>query len=238
MNAMDSERQDDTLDPIDRAISSRLAKLRTMPVDTARLEKSIRAQLPEFAEAADKSVIPEPRRRVHWLSPLRAIAASFLLLTAVVTVLLLTSSSGPAQASPSEMAQMHQDLVSGRVPVMQVNSIAEAGNALNQQWPDRPDLPNAPDSHVMACCMKSVKDKKVACVLLHSEGVPITMTVARAKDMQMPNSGTVMHGGVTYHVQASGDLNMVMTEREGRWVCLIGQVPAERLMTIAGDLRF
>jgi hypothetical protein len=31
---------------------------------------------------------------------------------------------------------------------------------------------------------------------------------------------------------------MVMTRRQGRWICLIGAIPAERLMTLAGELRF
>ena len=90
----------------------------------------------------------------------------------------------------------------------------------------------------MACCLKNVKDKKVACVLLRSEGVPVTMVVANAGDMRSPKSSTVQRGGVTYHVQSSGVLNMVMTERHGRWVCMIGQVPADRLMDLASQLAF
>ena len=48
--------------------------------------------------------------------------------------------------------------------------------------------------------------------------------------------GTVVTGlsdGVTYHVQSFNSLNMVMTERNGRWICLIGRVPTERLMELA-----
>jgi hypothetical protein len=86
--------------------------------------------------------------------------------------------------------------------------------------------------------MRSVKNKKVACVLLKSEGVPITMTVANASDMRMPSSTAVSHDGVNFHVQAVGKLNMVMTERNSRWVCLIGERPAERLMDLAAKLQF
>lgn len=233
---MNHDDSNDMLDLVDRAIADRLAKLRTMPVDTSRLEASLRAVLPPPPQVTEN--VGTGRLRVGWFRPLRAVAASFVLLSAVVAIVLLTSSSGPALASPGEMARMHEDLVSGRVPVIQVDSIAEAGRALNEQWPDRPDLPNAPDSHVMACCMKSVKNKKVACVLLRSEGVPVTMTVARAADMRLPSSPTVVRGGMTYHVQATGELNMVMAERAGRWVCLIGNRPAERLMDLADQLQF
>jgi hypothetical protein len=74
-----------------------------------------------------------------------------------------------------------------------------------------------PQAHVMACCIKSVQNKRVACVLLKSEGVPVTMAVADAKDVRSPKSPVVVHSGTRYHVQSSGSLNMVMTEREGRW---------------------
>ena len=90
----------------------------------------------------------------------------------------------------------------------------------------------------MACCMKSVKNKKVACVLLKSEGEPVTMTVANASDMKLPTSPTALRDGVTYHVQTSGSLNMVMTERNERWICLIGRLPANQLMDLAEKLRF
>jgi hypothetical protein len=226
---------------LDRAVERRLARLRTMPVDSSRLEKAILSQIPrpQLEEPAEQQ--QRQRMRIGWLTglrPLRAVAASFLLLSAVVAAVLLFSSGGQALASPSQMAQMHEDLVSGRTPVMQVTSIEEANNVLSGQWPGGPSVPDAPQSHVMACCMKSIKDKKVACVLLRSEGEPVTMTVANAADMRLPKSDTVTHAGVTYHVQSSGSLNMVMTERNGRWVCLIGRLPAERLMNLASRLTF
>ena len=86
--------------------------------------------------------------------------------------------------------------------------------------------------------MRSVKNKKVACVLLEDNGGPVTMTVAKAADMRSPTSPTVIRGGVTYHVQTVGRLNMVMTERNDRWICLIGQVSSDRLMDLAGQLQF
>jgi hypothetical protein len=95
-----------------------------------------------------------------------------------------------------------------------------------------------PQAHVMACCIKSVQNKRVACVLLKSDGVPVTMAVADAKDVRSPKSLVVVHSGTRYHVQSSGSLNMVMSEREGRWVCLIAELPAERLMGLAAHLEF
>src|SRR5258706_14241624 len=120
MNSMNFDSQDDIQDPLDRAIAARLAKLRAMPVDTSRLEAAIRAKIPKAPAATVEAQRP---RRIRWFSPLRALAASFVLLCSVVAIVLLTSSSGPAMASASEMAQMHRDIVDGRVPVMRVQSI-------------------------------------------------------------------------------------------------------------------
>lgn len=210
----------------DEAVARRLSKLRTMPVETARLERALRSQLP----------LPERAQRV-WFRPLRAVAASVAVLV-LVGAILLSTSSGPVLASTAQMAQMHEDLVSGRTPVVQVASIEAANKALIAQWPQSPEVPDVPKEHVMACCMRSVKDKKVACVLLKNAGVPVTMMVANAKEMRLPTSPTRNHNGVTYHVQSSGKLNMVMAERDGRWVCLIGEVAAEQLMDLAATLRF
>lgn len=168
----------------------------------------------------------------------RAVAASILVLSALGAVLLLTTMSRPALASPAEMARMHEELVSGKTPVMQVNSIEAANRMLSGEHPQFPELPDVPAEHVMACCMKSVKNKKVGCVLLKLEGVPVSLMVARSSDMRTPTSPVTVRDGVSYNVQASGRLNMVMTERHGRWVCLIGETSADRLMDLASKLDF
>jgi len=229
---MDTFDDDARASEMDRAIARRLAKLRTMPVDTSRLDGLLAAQLPQAPRVQGNAPVALWRLR-----PLRAIAAGVAIL-AVIGAILLTSSGGPVLASPAQMAQVHEDIVSGRTAVMQVDSITEANKSLAAQWPQSPTVPGVPADHVMACCMRSVKNKKVACVLLKSEGVPITMTVANASDMQMPAAPVVSHDGAEYRVQSLGKLNMVMTERNARWVCLIAEQPAERLMELATKLQF
>jgi hypothetical protein len=213
-----------------RAVSARLSKLVTMPVDVERLDCAIRAQL----------VRPATARTSVWprLRPLRALAAGFLVVGLLVAALVLSTSGGPALASPSQMARLHEDMVSGKVPTMQVDSIGAANKALSSQWPQAPGVPGVPANHVMACCMKSVKDKKVACVLLKRDGVPVTMTVAKDSDMRLPKSPTVTRNGIPYHVQSSESLNMIMTHRDGRWVCLISKLASDRLMELADQLQF
>ena len=217
--------------------AARLAKLRTMPVDTARLEELLRVQIadPATAPAAARA----ERVRIGWARVTRFAAAAAILLGIALAGTLLIGSGGPALASAQQMADFHQDLISGRTAVVQVDSIEQAAKELERQWPQSPGLPGIPVDHVMACCMKSVKDKKMACVLMKREGVPVTMAVARADDMRLPvSSPAQIRGGVTYHVQSVGRLNMVMTEKSGRWLCLVGELPNGSLMDLAEQLRF
>ena len=216
----------------DEAVAARLRKLSTFPVDLGRLERQIQAEIPHPAQQRDQR-----SGRMHLWRPLTAIAASITLF-AIIAAAVLTASSGQVMASPAQMAQFHQQIVSNEIPVTKVDSIEAAGRVLANQWPQSPDLPRAPQAHVMACCMKSIKDKNVACVLLRSEGAPITMSVAKASDMRSPTGEKVLRNGSTFHLMSSGALNMVSTERHGRWVCLIGEVSTDRLIAIAEQLQF
>jgi hypothetical protein len=213
----------------DEAISARLRKLSAMPVDLSRLQAHIESEVPR----------QQLRRGVmmRLFRPIVAVAASITLF-AVIATALLTTGSREVMASPAEMARFHRDIVANRIAVTKVDSIEAAGRVLADQWPETPDLPRAPEAHVMACCMKSIKDKKVACVLLSSEGAPITMSVANASDMKSPQGQEIMKNGSKYHLVTSDTLNMVSTERSGKWVCLIGEVAADRLMAIAEKLQF
>src|SRR5215203_84817 len=103
---METEGQPETRE--DQAIKRRLGQLRSMAVDTTRLDEALSA------------AVPGPRiRRRRWLRPAPAVAASFIIVLLTAGILLSTSGGG-ALASTSQMAQMHEDLVSGRTPVTQV----------------------------------------------------------------------------------------------------------------------
>ncbi|MGN6367853.1 MAG: hypothetical protein ACTHN5_06290 [Phycisphaerae bacterium] len=206
------------------AVARRLWKLGAMPVDTSRLDAALREKLPA-------------RRRMgrRWGVAVAGIAA-MLLIVAMVGMGLLQGRT--VEASPAMMAQWHEEIVSGRVPMMRVTSVRELNAQMAALAKEGKMLPEVPMGHSMACCMRSVGDKQVACVLLEDEGKPVTMAVADASEVKSPASGVTMRDGVAYHVEKVGVLNMVMTEKGGRWVCLIGEVPAERLMGIAAGVRF
>jgi hypothetical protein len=215
-----------------RAVAGRLAKLGTMPVETARLERMLDAQI--APPAARRSTLT----RLWSSRPLRAVAASLLLVATAAVFVLFVTSGGPVLASPARMVQVHEDLVSGRARAVRVDSIEAANRALAEQSPESPELPDLPQEHVMACCMKSVQNKKLACLLMNRDGVPVSMVVARQADMRPPDAPTVERNGVRFHVQSHGNVRMVMALKGNRWVCLIGALPAESLINIVDQLRF
>jgi hypothetical protein len=225
--------------PLDQATRARLSRLGTTPVDTTRLDAALRARIPRSGRQ------PAWRRL---LRPVTAVAAS-LTIVAVIIAAILATSGGEAVASPAQMAQVHRDILANRIAVTKVNSIDEAGRVLSQSNANSPalphppeaapDAPDAPDAHVMACCMKSIQNKNVACVLLQNAGgTPITMSVARSGDMRPTPGGGVRRGDFTYQTHSVGPLNMVMTERNGRMVCLMAELPSAQLIDLASKLRF
>lgn len=217
---------------MDEATSRRLAKLRMAPVDTSELLKAVQAEIPRSNGG--------PRRLIllDWFSPKRAAAAS-LLIVGLIVALVITSSSGPVLASAEQLAHIHEEvLVGDGSHSTPVDSINAANIALAAKWPGAPSIPELPKDHVASCCIHMMGRKKVSCVSFETDGVPVTMVVAQSADIKLPASDTLTVSGITYHVQAHGDINMVMTQRGGRWVCLMGKLSVNRLAELASSLRF
>lgn len=221
-------------DEVDAAISAGLRRLGSMPVDTRALEQSLAKHLDPLANDATRS-------RSWWagfVKP-RAVAASVALIAVLVTVVMLTTSSGPAYADPAQMATMHRELVSGNPSVKRVSSIEEAEHALKSELPESDSAAGMPADHVMACCLRRIEGKKIACVLLNDEDVPVSLMVADGGEVKSSRTATTaVRDGLTYQVERSGELNMVMTKKDGRWVCIIGARPVERLIELSSSLRF
>ena len=215
---------------LDEATSGRLAKLRTAPVDTSQFLKAVEAQIPR-RQAQSRSL-------KLWLSPMRAVAAS-LLVFGLIIALVIHSSGGPVLASAESLARIHDEVLHrAGSHVTPVDSISAANAALAAKCPGLPPVPELAKSPVMSCCVHELGRKKIACVAIQVDSVPVSMAVADAADVKMPPCETVTIGGVAYHVQSHEGINMVMTERDGRWVCLMGKVPVNRLAELAITLRF
>lgn len=209
----------DNLDRIDQPIADRLGKLRGMPLDSARFD------------AAIQRAIPKPRaRRSMLLWPVRAVAASVLLGTIAVIVFLAVTSR-PVVASPERMAQIYQStLAEGHAT--SVTSIDEARAHLRQIAPKLPSVPESAEMPVMACCVHEVGRKEMACVVFSVDGVPVTVAVADAKDIRNPHGTEIQIGGRTYRSGSADGVNMLMSERDGVWTCVMSKLPPERLSQI------
>lgn len=218
---------------LDTATARRLGRLRTMPVDTARLDAAIAREVGPIATRGHG-------RMYAIFHSVRTVAASVAVLF-VLGVVLVYTVTAPVSASPQEMVRLHQDLVSGRTVATQVDSIEAANRELAAQWPGSPALPGVPPQHVMACCMKSVENKRVACVLLKGQPAPVTMTVANASDMRPPRGARpIGRGGVTYFTHDAGadGVSMISFERDGRYVCLIASMTTDQLIELGSRLKF
>jgi hypothetical protein len=227
---MESSNPKDEVDRLDAATSARLGKLRAMPVDVSRVERILRVQLPT-----------QTRERT-WIRirHLRAIAASILILL-ILGAGFVAISARPVRASPAEMSAIHRALVSGAGALSEPISIDEANKRLAASAGDHGivALPVVSDCEVMACCKRSLGRKRMSCAMVERGGARISMVVARAADVRAPrDSSTFTRDGVTYHVQSDDGLNMVMSERNGRWLCVMGEEPTEKLIDVAAAMKF
>jgi hypothetical protein len=211
-------------DPRDAALTRRLARLGATPVDTSSLDRALRAAIPPARTPA----------KWRWWARFSAVAASLLIIASVALVM---SQERKAQAAPALMAQMHMDIVSGKTPTVKAQSIEEANRLVAAMAGGGPAIPEPP-SHTMACCVQKIGHAKVVCVLLDDGGTPVTMAVADAGQVTSPDSPTVERHGMVFHVQQVGALQMVMTHRENRWICLMGQTSRDKLIELAEALHF
>ena len=215
----------DSPDTFDQALAKRLAKLSTMPVDTSRLDRALRAALAPAVPARQRGIFRS----------LAAIAASVIFALLVGMAFL---QNRPAQAAPDLMLQLHRDLVSGRIASMQVDSVDDVNQAFAAFGQAGVKMEAPPDTQLMACCLKDVGSKKVACILLQDQGTPVTLTVADLDAVRPLDAPPVLYHGETFHVQTGGDLNMITVDRGQHRICLIGALPAEKLMALTDNLKF
>jgi hypothetical protein len=214
-------------DELESATRARLARLAARPVDASRVERKIEAVLD-----ADSETLPRPRRRafVGWLSA----AAAVVML--VLGLVVMNNGASPVVAAPADLVALHQQVVAGGRGAVTVRSIAEAQKAIEAEWPEAPDIPVAPSEQVMACCLGHLQSRKLACVLLEGSDAPVTMVVAKESDVKPAAGAAVERGGRTFYVHEMRGVQMVATQRGDRYVCLMGELPAERLMELAERL--
>jgi hypothetical protein len=119
-----------------------------------------------------------------------------------------------------------------------VTSVEQANRVLSGQWSDLPQLPTPTSSQLHACCIHDFMDSKVACLILRDGQTPLTMVVGRAREFRPAEGRTVERGGRKFTLHEVNGLRMAMTHQGDRFVCLMGEVSADRLLEIAEGLGF
>ena len=169
----------------------------------------------------------------------RPLHVAAVLLIGILLTATIISSSQPAMASVDQLVDIHDKVtVAHSAMLTKVSSITGAEAAINREWADAPALPGVPDEQVIACCVQAIGRKKMACVALEVDNTPVTMAVADSSDVQSPGGKVLDRGGISYRVKSSAGVNMAMAERGGRWICLMGRVPVERLIETIEHMQF
>lgn len=206
----------------DRAVAARLGKLRSVPVDLGRLKASIEREIPRSAASR--------RPRPAWLGPMRAVAATVLVAVIATLALVLATSGRPAMASAEAMAWVHANMGS---MARTVGSLEEAEQTLRAQWPQQPGLPSdlPGDDAPLSCCIHKLDGKQMSCVAVDLSGSRVSIAVGRADDFRIPPGARRTINGHEYVIESAQGINMVMTKRDGRWVCVMASLPADELVT-------
>lgn len=217
-------------DKLDLLTRQRLQRLGQVAVDTSNLKKRV--------EAAFWQQKHRPSYARIWSSrKLTGVAA--VLLVAAGVVFFIVQGSTPVVAAPAALAQLHQQLVAGQIPTVQVSSIDQANRYVQTEWSEAPLLPDLSGATVTSCCRSNVQKGKVACVLMDYRNQRVTMMVGRSRDVVCGAShDDIVHQGRHYAVHESGGLQMVMVEHKGRWVCLTSHLSVNALIELADTLRF
>ncbi len=176
-------------------------------------------------------------RTPRWFTSFRAIAAILLIAGAIVATIVVTS-RGPVLASAAELSRIHRDNRSEGSHAIAVGSIQSARQVLTTQWSDCPQLPQVPGEVLESCHVHQFGGKRFACFALKLDGQHLSLAVAHAADMQLPaGAKSFTRGGINYYVQASGGVNIIIACRDGLWICVMGELPVERMVDFAASLR-
>lgn len=206
--------------------------LADVPVQMDRLEQRLEACLHEGRQDHSGRMIRLP----SW-GRIGGIAAA-LIVALGATFAFLQTASTPVVAAPVVLAQLHRDLIAGGVPVVRVADVGEANRYLAGEWKDAPRVPAPAGAQVTSCCVRTVQDRNVACLVLQYRDRPVTMMVGHARELVCGAEHTTAHRhGRSYGVHRDEGLGMVMIEHQGRWICLMADLPIDDLMDLADSLQ-
>jgi hypothetical protein len=214
--------------PADDPIARRLARLSTMPVDSSRVDAFIRQRIP-LAQS----------RRYWLLRPMNAIAAS-LIGAVLIGVLVLALNDRPAAASPTQIAQWHEQMTSAPdgQQVMKATSVQDANQMLAMCDPKAPVAPGVEGQ--MSCCgVRRIGTSRISCLMVERDAGRVMVCIGDAARIRIPRAdSTVTRNGVTYYLMSEDAVNIVQFTRDGRWFACSGKLPHSVLIQTGEGLKF
>ena len=239
---------------LERATSARLAKLAERDVDTRALEAKISAALAggNPADSYPRSragIIPGPHDPMEtyagninynfrsWL--LRAATVAAVVLITWMVAFFPSGSGQVAVASSFDLTTLHHDLVGGRIPAVQVTSIDAANSLFASQRSGDVKLPaNLANAHVESCCLADVQGELASIAVLELQGQELTLVVAEAPRFAHRMGEVIEIDGHEYFGHAVGGVQMMMSNRGQRWLCVMGDLEPAQLADIASQIEF
>jgi len=215
-------------DRLDTATAARLRKLADAPVEFAALE----ARLNDAMDGQGANM--RGMHRVVRLRRILAVAAS-IALAAVVITSLIGHAGTPAQAATLDLTEVHQRLLDDAPAQPPITTIEQ----VNAIIATKASLPaDQLRTHVRSCCLRDVQGSLRAAVLLKQDRRNVSIVVADGENFAAPMGETVTVEGQAFHVHQMGDLTMVMSRRDHRWLCVMGEGQQDELLQIAAAVAF
>jgi hypothetical protein len=224
---MDDNPENLPIDPSDDVVAKRLSQLRHRPIDTSGLARRI-----------ENEIGGRPVAYGIWGRIARSRIAAAILISAALIGALTWSFTRPATASAAELSRLHAENLAGAGTVA-VQSMADAQQQIRSRGRGCPMLPDAANCQVMSCRVRAVGGKQVSCAVLGLDEHKVTVAVAFARDLKPPpGRQAVTPEGMKYVAQSEGRTTIVVTTPDDVWVAVIGDLPVERLVSVAGQLHF
>ncbi len=210
--------QPDESDALQRAISARVARLGTMPVDTSRLDQLLRDQIP----------MPGKQRRFlvfGWLAGAGAAACAALI---IAVALLFT---GTPRLSAGELAGVYRNLATQSTRAM-------TGGTTNSAVQMAPGMTCMLQSgQTASCCRQMVGKYRLTCVAVRSPShARVVMVAGNVGTVNCPQGQAVTIAGHSYSLVVSGHINMLMRRVGKRWYCAMGSEKPGSLAQYLGQL--
>lgn len=232
-------------DRIDQATSSRLAKLGSCPVDPTALQQTLEQALNAATQATNQDASAQPPSAQsspsnlrllcqRWWRPLASCAAA-ILVAITLGWLVLGNNTSRALAAPAELAQIHYDVAHGLSPHMSVSSIEQANAILKEQSDDHVPLPPMP-GELQSCCLHHHVGTLMTCAMIKDQGQLITVAIADASKLRSPKGQVITRNSQSFVIHKANGINMVMSEQNNRWLCVMGEAPFEQLIEVASKI--